>query len=88
MHENAGSKPHTSSAALRARRYRQRRADGVLAVLNVDITQEDIDLLERLELLGTDEAEWDDVANAVRKLLNRGEALADALDALGRWRDA
>ena len=87
MHVNAGSKPHTSAAALRAKRYRQRRADGVLAVLNVEITKEDIDLLERLELLGTDETDWDDVAKAVREMLNRGGALADALDALSQWRD-
>ena len=77
-----------TGAAIRARRYRKRRADGVLAVLNVEVTQDDIDLLERLTLLGTDKTEWDDVAKAIRTLLDRGEALADALEALDRWRDA
>lgn len=81
------TEPKPSAVALRARRYRQRRADGVLAVLNVEITQEDIDLLERLELLGTDKTEWDDVAKAIRTLLDRGEALAEALEALDRWRN-
>ena len=77
-----------TGAAIRARRYRKRRADGVLAVLNVEVTQDDIDLLERLGLLGTDQTEWDDVVKAIRTLLDRGEALADALEALDRWRNA
>jgi hypothetical protein len=81
------TEPKPSATALRARRYRQRRANGVLAVLNVEITQEDIDLLERLDLLGTDKTEWADVAKAIRTLLDRSGALAEALEALDRWRN-
>jgi hypothetical protein len=79
--------PPPSSAATRARRYRKRRADGVLAVLSIEITQERIDVLERLGLLAPEATEWDDVAEAATVLLDRGEAIAEALEALDRWRD-
>ena len=61
-----------SSSATRARRYRQRRRDGVVAVVPITVNEIEIEALVRAgRLAPSDAADRDRIAYAVKMLLVR-----------------